>query len=341
MRLKKISLILTLLVVIFSLYSCNGMENKKSTNQLFAMDTIIDVTIYGENAEKEIQKCSKELNRLEKLFSVNIESSDIAKINKANGEKVKVSKDTINVLKKAVEISNNTDGDFDITVFPIVKLYGFTTGKEAVPTQKEIDETIKLVNYKDIKIDGDTVQLKKDMQIDLGGIAKGYTGEKLLEMLKNDGVSKAIISIGGNVQTVGSKSNTEDWKVGVQNPDDKSVLATLEVGETSVITSGAYQRNMTIDGKFYHHIIDPKTGKPSDSGLKSVTIINKDGTSGDALATALFVKGTKDAIEYAKDNVKNIEVVIIDEKNNIYVSVSLKDKFKLANENTNFNIKYI
>ncbi len=340
---RKVSLLLItiLFASIFILGCTSSSEDIKNTQEFFAMDTIIDITIYGENYENAFKECSKELNRLDKLFSVTDENSDIYKINNSNSERVEVNKDTLSVVTSAIELSNITNGDFDITIYPLVELYGFTTDEYYAPTQEEIDEKLNLVNYKNIIIDDTSIAIDKGMAIDLGGIAKGYASGSLKEILIDNGVEKAIISLGGNVETVGIKSDNEKWQVGVQNPEAEDIIMTLAVGETTVITSGAYRRNVTIDGEFYHHIIDPKTGKPADSGVKSVTIVGDDGVHGDALSTALYVKGEKEGIEFLKEN-KDIKAIVIADDNKIYISKDLKESVNLEEEYKDiYQIEYV
>ena len=339
---KKISVLLIFIIITISLASCKTTNKEiKNTQQFFSMDTIIDITIYGENHEKAFKECNEEINRLDKLFSVNKKDSDIYKINHSNGKSVDVSKDTIDVIQSSIEISKITNGDFDITIYPLVKLYGFTTDKYYAPTQSKIEEKLKLVNYKDIKVKGDSISIKPKMQLDLGAIAKGYTGKKIKEVLINNSVEKAIISLGGNVETVGTKGEKDKWQIGVQNPDGEDIIMTIGVDETSVITSGAYRRNVTIDDKFYHHIIDPKNGKPADKGVKSVTIVGKDSIKGDALSTAVYVKGTEKGLEFYKEN-KGIYMVMITQDNKIYVSKELKENVKIEEMyKKDYEIKYI
>ena len=166
------------------------------------------------------------------------------------------------------------------------------------------------------------------MKIDLGGIAKGYTSQRIAKIYKKDGVKSGVISLGGNVQAIGTKTDGSRWKVGVQSPDDtESMIGAYEAADEAVITSGAYERYFEKDGKTYHHIIDPATGKPSEKDLKSVTIISKNGTLSDTLSTTLFVMGKDKAISYWKKHSKEFNMILVDENNKIYISQGIKDHF--------------
>ena len=211
-----------------------------------------------------------------------------------------------------------------------MELWGFPTQKYRVPSDREIQKLLKNVNSQKIKINKKTnvVTLEKNMKIDLGGIAKGYTSQRIAKIYKKDGVKSGVISLGGNVQAIGTKTDGSRWKVGVQSPDDtESMIGAYEAADEAVITSGAYERYFEKDGKTYHHIIDPATGKPSEKDLKSVTIISKNGTLSDTLSTTLFVMGKDKAISYWKKHSSEFNIILVDENNKIYISQGIKDYF--------------
>ena len=249
-----------------------------------------------------------------------MEDSDVSKCNKAQGNPVKVSDETYELIRISKEITEKTEGLFDISIYPIVRAWGFTTQKYQVPDESLRKELLKQVDASQIVLKKDnTVQLKKGMEIDLGGIAKGYLSQKLVELFKKEGAVAGVVSLGGNVQTFGQKPDGSKFTIGITNPSDgQSVLGTLEVGEKAVITSGSYQRFFEKNGKRYHHIMDPRTGAPADSNLVSVTVICDRGEEGDALATSLFVMGKDKAIAFAKDN--NLSLILVDKENEIWTS---------------------
>lgn len=333
-----LALVLSLIsVCIFS--SCN-IDNKKTESQLFAMDTVIDLTIYGDNADKAVQKCNEELVRLENLFSVTKKDSGVSKINASDGTRTKADRELVSVINSSLEISKKTGGCFDISVYPIVKLWGFTTDSYNVPSKQEINDTLKYVDYTKIIISGELVQLSPGMQIDLGGIAKGYAAQKIKEVLAESGASGAVVSLGGNVQTIGEKPGGGKWSVGIQNPDGDGIAAKIKVSEAAVVTSGGYQRNFTSGGKTYHHIIDPKSGAPAQSGIISATVICDDPVLADGMSTALFVMGKEKATEYY-NKYKNIDFILIDKNGEFLVTDGIADSFEPDGKFKDKKVTYI
>ena len=306
---------------------------KEASTQVFAMDTYMNLKAYGENAQKAVNDAKNEIERLDKLWSAVDESSEIYQLNQK--KKMKVSDETIELIQFAKEKSKESGDAFDISIYPIVELWGFPTQKYRVPKDQEIQRLLKNVNSQNIKINKKTnmVTLKKDMKIDLGGIAKGYTSQRIAQIYKGDGVKSGVISLGGNVQAIGKKTDGSRWKVGVQSPDDtENMIGAYEAADEAVITSGAYERYFEKDGKRYHHIIDPSTGKPSEKDLKSVTIISKNGTLSDTLSTTLFVMGKDKAISYWKKHSKEFNMILVDNDNKIYISQGIKEHFNSEND---------
>ncbi len=306
----------------------NGAET-----QIFAMDTVMKMTIYGENAEEILNEATQEVYRLEKEFSVNIEKSDVYQINKNAGKMpVAVSNETLHIIQKAQEVNKLTKGAFDITVAPIVKAWGFTTEKQRVPKADELSQLIPYVNsdWIDLNTEENSVLLEKSkMAIDLGGIAKGYSSDYLSQWLRKKQVTSAILSLGGNITAIGLNEG-EKWKVAVQDPlNEDEFTGILAIEDESVITSGGYQRYFEQDGKRYHHIIDPKSGFPAESGLISVTIIAKDGTKADGLSTALFVMGLDKAVALWR-NSDDFEVIFVTDDKKVLATEGIADSFEFV-----------
>lgn len=282
----------------------------------FAMDTVMQFTLYNEEGEQLLIDAEQEIRRLERLFSVTIEDSEISKLNQQAGEgEVSLSEDTIKVLKRGKEIGELTNQAFDIAISPIVKAWGFTTdGEKHVPSADTLVTLLPLTNAEDLQlneIDATAQLLKKGMAVDLGGIAKGYTSDAVTALLKEKGVVSGLFSLGGNISAIGTKPDGTKWKIAIENPlDTNDYVGLLEVEDCSVITSGGYQRYFEENGKRYHHIIDSKTGYPAERGLLSVTIISKDGAKADGLSTALFVMGLEDAVELWR-NSDDFEAVFV------------------------------
>ncbi len=274
----------------------------KMQQEIFAMDTIMDLTVYGEGAEEAMADAVTLIQDLEQKFSVTKEKSDMARLNAAGGEKTSVSEDTYSLIEQCLNVSKKTDGLFDISIYPLVKAWGFTTDETHVPKEKEREQALSQVDYRKIKLLKDGfVQISQNMQLDLGAAGKGYLSQRLMELFQDRHVDSAIVSLGGNVQTIGYKPDGSEFVVGITDPSDgASVYGTLTVRDKAVVTSGIYQRYFEEDGVIYHHIMDKRTGMPAENNLSSVTVIADNGTEADALATALYVMGEKEAVKYQK-----------------------------------------
>ena len=287
---------LILLCVVCLLAGCSK-QPQSHTKELFAMDTVMHLTVYGESDEV-LLAAQTEIARLESLLSVTNENSDIARLNQSKGQWVTVAEETAKLITLAKEYAKTTEGRFDPTVYPAVQAWGFTTGQNRVPSQEELDGLPTLVDYNQIEIKGTQVRLPKGMGIDLGAIAKGYAADKVKDLYEKAGVS-GILSLGGNVLTIGQKPNGQAFTVAIQDP--KNANQTLGVltlnGGQAAVTSGDYQRYFEQNGVRYHHILDPKTAAPAASDLTSVTVIADSAAKADAYATALFVAGKTEAKE--------------------------------------------
>jgi thiamine biosynthesis lipoprotein len=327
------------IILLIGLTSCN-YENEYTTED-FAMGTLINQKIYSKNGEEITQKVIQEIENLENILSVNIETSEVTNINKNAGKKsVKVSEETFDIIKTALDVSKKSEGAFDITVYPIVNLWGIGTENQKKPSDEEIENLLPLVNYKDIVLDDNekTVYLKNiNQEIDLGGIAKGYAGDVSKEIYIDEEVSSGIINFGGNVVTLGKKTDGEKFKIGIQNPRENTgiYLGILEVEEKAVVTSGDYERYFEEDGVRYHHIIDPETGKPSESDLMSVTIVTESSVKADALSTASFVLGLEKGLELINDY-SDVEAIFITDDKEILVTEGIMSDFTFNDESGNF-----
>ncbi|MDO5783504.1 MAG: FAD:protein FMN transferase [Eubacteriales bacterium] len=309
-----------------SLAGC-GTETACSQD-FYAMDTAMSITAYGADAQAAINESISYINTLEADISRTRETSDIYAVNHAEGETVTVSEQTADVLRRALELAEETEGCFDPTIAPLSDLWGIGTENAAVPAQEEIDAVLPLVDYTRVKLDGTEVTVPADMQIDLGGIGKGYAADHVAQILRDAGIEHATISLGGNVYAVGSKDKGLPWSVGITDPDEPgSWFAALKVSDTSIVTSGDYERYFEQDGKRYCHIFDPETGYPAETDLRSVTIVSADSTKADACTTALFVMGLDRAVEYCKAH--DIEAVFVCRDHTVHVTDGLKDSFSM------------
>lgn len=306
-------------------------EETEAVRDIFAMDTYMYLKAYGETADTALGIASERILSLEETFSVTNENSDVWAINHAHGEFVAVSDDTMTVLQTAADISNKTDGALDITLYPVLTAWGFTTDSQQIPDEQTLSHALSLVDYRQITLEGESVKIPDNMQLDFGALAKGYTSDIVVEILKENKVESALVNLGGNVQTLGKKNDGSLWRVGVQNPFIPSEqLCVLDIADMAVITSGNYERFFTgEDGRDYWHILDAKDGYPADNGLVSVTIVGESGLLCDALSTALFVLGTENAIEYWQTE-GGFEMILVTDDAKLYYTEGLDEYIQLT-----------
>ncbi len=293
-----------------------------------ALGTFFQIKIEKKNNSSEIiNQAFKKVEELEDKLSVFREGSDVYKINKY--KKATVSSETIEVIKRSFEISRITEGAFDITCKPLINLYKKCGKEKRLPSKKEIKETLKKINWKDVKITGNEVVLKKGMEIDLGGIAKGYIVDKIVEFLKMKGIKNGLVNAGGDIYCWGKNPEGKRWKIGIRNPFYKDrIIGKISLTEKGIATSGDYEQYIKIKGKKFSHIVNPKTGKTVQNFPVSLTVIAPDCTTADGLATGFFVSGIKKAVEIA-NKIKEVEVLIVDENKKVYKSKNfpLSDNF--------------
>ncbi|MCF8009068.1 MAG: FAD:protein FMN transferase [Halanaerobiales bacterium] len=343
MSFKKFFFALIIIIIIISgmyIISGNQKETKQdlnnSDNQItksegseFLMDTLIRIRIHDENSKQILEEAFNKVRFLENLLSKTNPESDISNIN--NNAKIKyvsVEDETYELLKEAKYFSNLTNGAFDPSIGPLVKLWGIGTEDQKIPSDEEIQKALELINYKNIIFAEDNkVMLSEDsMMIDLGAIAKGFAADYLIKYFKEENVESAFINMGGNVSVHGKKIDGSDWKVGIQDPDQSrgNIIAVVEGSDISVVTSGNYERYFTEDGIRYHHILNPETGYPAWNKIISSTIISSDSSYADALSTSLYILGVEKSFDLIKE-FDHIYIVLVTEDNMIYASKELKE----------------
>ena len=325
---KKQVFLLPLLLLL--LCGCQQAPQESST-QVYAMDTMMDLTVYAstsEAGEQALHAAETEIYRLDALLSRHDESSAVSAINKSNGTPVAADEEVLSLLKTSVDYFQQTNGAFDVTVAPIMDAWNFTGETPRVPSRQELDQLLTLVGSDRIVFGDGTVTLEESMAVDLGGIAKGYASDRLAAVFEENGVDSAMVSLGGNVYARGTRPDGNPWRIAVQDPNDPSAyLGVLLLTDKYAITSGGYQRYFEQDGVVYYHIIDPKTGDVARSGLTSATVICTNGTMGDALSTALFVMGYDRAVEFWKTYETDFDMILVDEDGTVYLTEGLKDRF--------------
>jgi FAD:protein FMN transferase len=334
---KKIVIVISLILAMFLQVSCSKDKNTACETNSFGMGTVISQKVYGNNSKKASGEVLERIKDIENTMTVNASGGDINKLNDNAGKGyVKLNHETVELLKEACDISDLSNGAFDVTVGSAVKLWGIGTENSQIPEEDMLMKLVRLINYKDVVLNesSDSAKLEKEGQkVDLGGIAKGYAGDEAIKIYKKYEVKNVLINLGGNVVAFGSKPDGEPWSVGIQDPraENGTCIGVLKAIDKAVVTSGDYERYFEKDGKRYHHILDPKTGKPSESGIMSVTIIADSSTSADGLSTAAFVLGLEKGMQLVK-SYGNAEAIFVTANKKVYLTESIKKQFVLNNE---------
>lgn len=300
-----------------------GAGRKVYTRDLFAMDTVMRLSAYGPRAEKALDAAEAELHRLDALFNAGNPEGELARLNAAGS--ARVSEDTARILTRASEFYRETGGLFDCTVYPLMEVWGFPSKTYRVPTGTELDAARALVDGSRVQVENETVRLGAGQKIDLGAIGKGYASEQVMEIFREAGVKHAMVSLGGNVQTLGTRPDGTPWRIGLRDPegDSSSYLAAVEVEDRAVVTSGGYERYFEAEGHRYIHILDPRTGRPAQSDLLSATVVSPDGVLADALSTALYIMGLDGALDYWRSHT-GFELLLLSGDGTLYATEGLK-----------------
>lgn len=314
-----------------TLSGCKSEENHAVN--FFAMNTIMSISSADENADAALKQAQSRITELDRLWSVTNSDSELSRLN--SGEQVAVNPETAELLRFSLDIAEKTDGALDPTIYPVLTAWGFTLDENRVPDKSEIAALLERVDYRNIRMDGDTVSLKNSSMLDFGAVAKGYAGDETAKILREQGITSALINLGGSITTIGKKTDGSDWKIGVKNPLDSGNVGTLALSDLSAVTSGAYERYFTAeDGTVYGHIINPATGCPADNDLLSVTIVSENATLCDALSTALFVMGSEKAQRFYRDygSALGFEIILITKDKEVIVSPGLSSRFRLTDK---------
>ncbi|MDE7325827.1 MAG: FAD:protein FMN transferase [Lachnospiraceae bacterium] len=307
------------------------LEDSEASLEFFAMDTYMRVVAYGreDQANAAVSAAREEIYRLEKLLSTELETSEIYQVN-AHG-KGELSTDALSLLQRAVQLSEMTEGAFDFTVYPLMRAWGFMDGQYRVPSPSEILGLLGKTKVSGVLVDEEQgyVEFEADgMQIDLGGIAKGYAAARIMDIYREKGIANGLVSLGGNVQVLGTKPDGNLWRIGLQHPDGgKEYLGVLQAMDLAVVTSGGYERYFEQDGERYHHILDPSTGYPAESGLLSATVVSADGTLADGLSTAIFVMGKERAVAFWREHIAEFDMILYTQEEELYVTQGIVGDF--------------
>lgn len=338
--------LIAILIIVMSISiivsSCTGNVDESSNEPVskteFVLGTVVTIKLYDNATEEVFTKVFDKLRDIENKMTINSEVSEVISINaNAGKDSIKVSDDTFYVIEKGKYFSELSMGRFEISIGPLVKLWNIGSEDAKVPTQEEIENKKKLVNFSNVILNESekTVMLKEEgMTLDLGGIAKGYGADEVVKILGEHGVEHAIVNLGGNVFSYGNKPDGTPWKVGVQNPKSPrgDYIGIAEVVNKTVVTSGIYERYFEEDGKKYHHILDPDTGYPVENDLAGVSIIADSSIDADSLSTAVFAMGINEGMSLI-ESLDNAEAVFVTKDSQVYITSGLEDSFKLTDLN--------
>ncbi len=335
MRLRRIA---PLFAVLLLLISCS--ERQASRTEINLLGTTCTVTLYDRRPEPILDAAFERIRDIDWRMKYTGNESEVVAVNRsAGGEGVRLSESTLEVLERGLYFSELGGGRFDISIGPLVSLWGIGKDVEGeVPPQEEIEKALALVDYRRIIVDGDTVSLSDPgMSVDLGGIAKGYAADELVEILKKERVEHGLINLGGNVYAHGTKPDGSRWRIGIQDPDSNrgAYLGVLSVADQAVVTSGTYERFFIQDGKRYHHILDTDTGYPVENGVSSVTIVAGNSMDADALSTMVFVLGPEKGIALI-ETLEDSEALVITQGKLLHSSSGFREQFSLIDEEYRF-----
>jgi len=331
--------IVIVLAALAVLAGCTRPPARQSETELL-LGTTISVTMYGRTPDGLFESVFTRVREIEERMSTSEDDytmTELMAVNDGAGEEaVEVSADTFEVVRQAVEYSRRTAGAFDVTVGPLVSLWGIGSGGEQVPSESRIDEALATVDYRRVQLDPERQAIylpEAGMAVDVGGIAKGYAADEAARILREQGVNSALLDFGGNILTVGEKPDGSPWRIGIQVPDAGrgEYLGIAEIVDLSVVTSGTYERYFMYDGVRYHHILDTETGYPARNDVESVTIITPESMRADALSTALFVMGIERGMAYVESQ-PDVEALFVNSTNEVFMSSGMGDYFSLTNE---------
>ncbi len=338
---KKLSIVLLILLSLTISVGCFGKKDKLYETNGFGMGTVISQKIYGKDAAYAAVEVFDKIKYLEGLMTINSPGGDINNLNKnAQVNFVELNAETFICLNKSLEFSKLSNGAYDVTCGSVVKCWNIGTENARIPEPNELLRLKPLVNYECIHLDYSNKKafLEKIGQIvDLGSIAKGYAGDECIKIYKKYGFLSACLNLGGNVVTLGSREDGKPWNIGIQNPraTNGNYIGIVKVTNKSVVTSGDYERYFEKDGKRYHHIFDPSTCKPAESGLMSVTIVTDSSIDADGLSTSAFVLGLEKGMQLIKKYGK-AEAIFITTDKKVHVTEKLKGEFTFKDESGEF-----
>jgi thiamine biosynthesis lipoprotein len=304
----------------------------------FLMGTVVTIKVYDRDINKADSAAEKALDRIreiEGLMSATQKNSEVDLINQNAGKKpVKVSADTQRVVEKGLYYGRLSGGLFDITVGPLVKLWGIGTENPQVPREQELKNALELTDYRDVEVNGEKGEVylkRRGMGLDLGGIAKGYAADEAKKVLAGEGIKHAIINLGGNVLAIGARYDGTSWNIGIKDPEEpaKGLLGIVRITDATIVTSGDYERYFEKDGKRYHHILNPFTGYPGNGEVRGVTIFTSSSFDADALSTTVFLLGVEKGMDLV-ENLEGVEAIVVTDDRQVVLSSGIGNWFSLS-----------
>jgi thiamine biosynthesis lipoprotein len=349
---KLIYILIACILSTISLAACaqssNSVSNEPYEKSNIMMDTVISLQAYGPDAKAAVEEGFKKVHELDQMANPNIPTSDVSKINTAAGKSyVKVHPEIIKMIKTSIQYSKLSEGSWDITMAPIINLWGIGTDKERLPSDSEIKAKLPLVGYQNISINkaDNSVMLKKQgMGIDLGGIAKGFTADEVLKIFNKYKIKKGLIDLGGSsIYAIGTNAENNPWSIGIKHPRSNvsgDYLGIVKISNQALSTSGDYERYFIKNGKRYHHIMNPATGYPAYTGVMSDTIVINNNVPdknmlADLLSTTIFILGPEKGIRFA-NNISGVSCEITTTDYKIYTTKGFKDKILDLNKDFKF-----
>lgn len=340
---QKYILAIILLFLPLIIGGCNKTNNEPITKTTFAIDTIIRITIYDSKDESILNGAIDLIEDYERIYSKTLVDSELFKLNNRTLTSIGVSPYTCQisdelreVLEFGLEYSSLSDGAFDITIEPLSSLWDFKAKEPKVPDSNLISEAVKKIGYKNVKLDENIIVLEnEDTRIELGAIAKGYIADKVKDYLLEEGIESAMIDLGGNILCLGEKNGSEPFRIGIQKPfaDRNEVIATMDIKDMSVVTSGIYERYFIMDDKTFHHILNPVTGYSYDNNLLSVTIISPKSLEADVLSTTCFALGLEEGMDLI-NTLENTYAIFIDKDYEFHYSEGFHDDINVRDIKT-------
>lgn len=330
MRNRKVFLAIILFgMVFFAITGCNVKAKEPMSKTKIMLNTYVTITLYDHQDMEVMEECFDLCEEYEQMFSRTILDSEVSQFNQAKAGSYEVSKDFYELLELSMEYSKITEGAFDVTIEPVSSLWDFSSLEPTVPENEELTKELDKVGYEKIELEnGSVVKKNADVGIDFGAVAKGYIADKIKEYLVSKGVESAIIDLGGNIVLIGGKPDGTEFKIGIQKPfeDRNEIIGSIALKDYAAVSSGIYERCFWKDGKFYHHILNPKTGYPCESDLTGVTILAKEAAKADVLSTTCFILGKEKGLKLI-DSMEDVYAVFITKEGEVIYSEGLEETF--------------